>query len=106
MTEYPYTGFRFSCLAKGGEFYNCTTCRYVKPEDALRLSEDDRVCGMPSAQDANGLVLPACEKHKELYEVLKKTFISIGQDKEKFAELLKPQPLTCTYGVDMSRDFV
>ena len=104
MTQYPFVGFRFSCLTKDGEFYDCTTCRYVKPENSLFLSEDERVCGMPGEQDTNGLVLPACEKHKEEYEDLKKTFISIREDKEKFAELLKPQPLTRSYGVDMSKE--
>lgn len=104
MTEYPYVGFRFSCISKDGEFYHSTTCRYV-PFQKFCLPGEEKVCDMPGVQDANGQTLPACQQHKELYEVLKKTFISIGEDKEKFAQLLKPQPLTRSYGVDLSNKY-
>uniref|UniRef100_A0A6C0KS48 Uncharacterized protein n=1 Tax=viral metagenome TaxID=1070528 RepID=A0A6C0KS48_9ZZZZ len=106
MTEYPFIGFRYSCLSPNEEFYNSTTCRFVQPKDSHFRSEQERICGQPGTQDANNLVLPACEKHKELYENLKQTFMSIREDKEKFAELLKPQPLTRSIGVNLSGDYV
>jgi hypothetical protein len=100
MSTYTFTGFRYSCLAENEEFYHSQTCRYVQTA-AKYLPEDERICGLPGAQIENGQVIPACPKHKELYDIMKKTFAEIRQDKLKYEELLKPRMLTRSIGVDL-----
>ena len=100
MSTYTYTGFRYTCLGENEPFYNHPNCRYVKATSTY-LPEEERICGLPGVTNEKGQVIPSCEKHRELYEILKKTFSDIRQDKIKFEELFKARPLTRSIGVDL-----